>query len=96
MLDQGNNRALGQADASLVLTAGQVGATDVIPRGHHIASVHGDRYRRGMRKNEPYRGATAQVKFGHQPGKVISVGAQAMQPDYSGAGMGASFNLDMR
>ena len=82
------------ADAGLVFAPLQVGPEHVVPGRHHIAAVDGHWNPRRIGKDKAYRRAAAQVELGNQRREVVAIGAQAVQPDHAGAGIGSAGFFD--
>ncbi len=78
VFDQLANSARRQLDAGRVLAVQQVAAHDVVPRGHDVAAVQGDRDAGRVRKDEANGRAGVQVQLGYQGGEVVAIGPEAV------------------
>ena len=85
--DQGHDGALRGLDAGRILLADQIRAQDVVPGRHHITAIDRDWHAGRVWKHKADRRAVREIQLGHQPGKVMAVSAQAMQPDHGGGGV---------
>ena len=84
-------------DASCVFAfdraCAQFGAKNVVPGGHDVAAVQGHWHHRGVGEDEADGGATGQVQLGHDGGKVVATGTQAVHPDDGGGGVWGGFDF---
>ena len=78
------------AHAVLVFTP-DGGIADVVPGAHHVAAV--DAYRHHRRMREDVAHGNRECNFIGQGREVVAVGAQAVQPDDAGAGIGRGLDF---
>ncbi len=92
--DQGLDAQRVLADAALVVPVAQVDVLDVVPRGHHEAVVERDGDRRRVREDETHAQARREAELGHDRLEVVSVGAEAVQPDHGRVAGALGADLD--
>ena len=94
VFNQGHDLALGFLNASGVLLTHKIRAKNVVPSWHHVTAIDRDRHAGRVREDKANRSAACQINLGHEAGKIVAIGPQAVQPDHGGGGIGRGFEGD--
>ena len=93
-LDERAQRRIRAAHPNFVFGGLPVEPDDVVPGPHWHAAVKRYRTHRRVRKHETQGATTRTHQLRNRRFKIVTVGAQAVQPDDRGRGLGAGFDLD--